>query len=1176
MSTGEEMEANCLDERVRSGPPERAGERVWTIRTGLGKRFLHVPPSMNVGREVLPLSDGPDSAYGLTPVRVRWGHAGGAGIDVTTTENVAILFTDIVGSTELSQRLSSEEADELRRRHFSILRQAIAEARGTEVKHLGDGLMVVFNSASTALGCAVSMQQGVEQNNRVTAEAVGLRVGLSVGEAAKEDGDFFGDPVVEAARLCARCSGGQILATDFVRAMAGRRNRHECRSLGGLALKGLSDPVETVEVLWEPVRSSTSSGAIPLPSRLSVRPDVGVLGRVSEMESIARAFMRVERTGRHKVVLVSGEPGLGKTTLVAESSRVAYDAGAIVLFGHSEENLAAPYQSFAEALGRYITHAPDEVLVAHVATHGSELARLVPALGDRIPDLPISKSTDADTDRFLLFAAIVGVLAIASEHQPIVLVLDDLQWCDNDSLLLLRHLAGTDVPMRLLILGTYRDSEPSTHALADALADMHRSGGVTRIELMGLDDADVMELMKATAGHDLDEDAVGLAHAISRETDGNPFFVSEVLRNLVESGAIARTAEGRWKAQTNFDPSALPESVREVIGARLLRLGKEAGRILSVAAVIGRDFDLELLSAAANSSEDDVLDVLDAASAVSLVREVADAPGRFSFSHALIQHTIYEALGPTRRARTHRTVAKALDSFGRGNFGSRVFEIAHHWQMGGRESDATQVIDACRRVAERAVELTAFDEAVQWYSEAVDRTDTFGSEDRTDLLLALGMTQIQANMLETGRATLRKAAELVHDPVQSAELALAYHGPSRVAHRDPVERSLLQNALAAINANQDVVLRARLLSHLSAFCYDDTDPNKLEIAEEAVALALTTNDPEAIFAAYRSLFWPQLGIPQHARGLLTVTDSTVAAADQMGDLQAMVEAHSMRFLARCQVGDRNGADQDRVAHLELSERSGLRAEKALALCMQARFQINSADFDAAGISSASALELAGNDESILMAYGAQQIETFRWRGELNSALEILDLAGADPAPEIENYLRVMRAVLLSETDDVESAKIDALAIEGLHNLTGIGSWTRPLELAALADVACAQKNRGLGALVLGLLSDWSGLLLQVTLVADWGPCDLYIGKLTRLLGDDESAVNQLEEALRECQGAELAIWTALTSVQLSLALAEHKSEDEKARSRLLARQGLTRAREMGLHRVQLEWKRGGG
>ena len=159
-----------------------------------------------------------------------------------TTENVAILFTDIVGSTELSQQLSAEVADEVRRGHFSVLRQAITESGGTEVKNLGDGLMVVFSSASAALGCAVGMQQGVEQDNRRGTEAVSLRVGLSVGETSREDGDYFGDPVVEAARLCAHCDTGQILATDLVRAMAGRRTRHECRSIGAADPEGPARP----------------------------------------------------------------------------------------------------------------------------------------------------------------------------------------------------------------------------------------------------------------------------------------------------------------------------------------------------------------------------------------------------------------------------------------------------------------------------------------------------------------------------------------------------------------------------------------------------------------------------------------------------------------------------------------------------------------------------------------------------------------------------------------------------------------------------------------------------------------------------------------------------------------------------------------------------------------------
>ena len=378
-----------------------------------------------------------------------------------TTQNVAILFTDVVSSTELSQKVSPEEADELRRAHFSILRQALAEAGGTEVKSTGDGLMVVFDSASAALACGVAMQQGVELDNRERALAIGLRVGLSQGEVTWDGGDYFGDPVVEAARLCASCEGGQVLAAHVVRLMAGRRNRHQCRALGELHLKGLSEPVETVEVLWEPVGVADSKVSVPLPGRLAVRPTVGVVGREVETQAIADATKRIAGDQVREVLLISGEAGVGKTALVAEAARAALAGGACVLFGHCEEDLATPYQLFAEALNHYVTHTTEDHLLAYVEENGRNLDPLVPALSRRLPELPHSKATDADTERFLLFAAVVGLLARASEDQPVVLVFEDLQWADKGSLLLLQHLIAADHAMRVLIIATYRDSELS-------------------------------------------------------------------------------------------------------------------------------------------------------------------------------------------------------------------------------------------------------------------------------------------------------------------------------------------------------------------------------------------------------------------------------------------------------------------------------------------------------------------------------------------------------------------------------------------------------------------------------------------------------------------------------------------------------------------------------------------
>ena len=360
--------------------------------------------------------------------------------------------------------------------------------------------------------------------------------------------------------------------------------------------------------------------------------------------------------------------------------------------------------------------------------------------------MPPSKATDSDTERFLLFAAVVGLLATVSEHQPVVLVLDDLQWADKGSLLLLRHLASADPTMRVMIVGTYRDSELSNaDSLVDALAALRRLEGISRIDLVGLDDTGVVALMEAGAGHPLDDAAVGLAHAIHRETDGNPFFVSEVLRNLVETGAIGQDAEGHWVAEDSLDTATLPDSVREVIGARVLRLGKDAGRLLSVASVIGRDFDLDLLARATKTDEDDLLDILDAAAAVALVREVADS-GRYTFAHALVQHTLYEDLGRNRRARAHRQVAEALEDLCGDRPGPRVGELARHWIAATQPIDLAKAVSYSRQAGDAALAALAPADALRYYAQALDLYAQVTDSDPVvgiDLSIGLGTAQRQ-------------------------------------------------------------------------------------------------------------------------------------------------------------------------------------------------------------------------------------------------------------------------------------------------------------------------------------------------------------------------------------------------------------------------------------------------
>ena len=289
------------------------------------------------------------------------------------------------------------------------------------------------------------------------------------------------------------------------------------------------------------------------------------------------------------VVLVSGDAGVGKTTLVAEAARRAAKEGACVLLGRCQEDVSASYSPFAEALQHYVAHAPEHVLRTHVEAHGGDITSMVPTLGQRLGTVPPPTRTDPDTERYLLYGAVAGLLTAAATLQPTVLVLDDLQWSDSQSLRLLRHVVANVDSARLLVLGTFRDSElPHSSPLRDLLGALQRKPTIGRIQLKGFDDTGVLAFMEAAAGQRLEEAATDLAHALYIETEGNPFFVGEVLRSLMETGAIYQDDRGRWTSAGEMSEMVLPNSVREVISAHVRRLGTHAGPILSMAAVIGR------------------------------------------------------------------------------------------------------------------------------------------------------------------------------------------------------------------------------------------------------------------------------------------------------------------------------------------------------------------------------------------------------------------------------------------------------------------------------------------------------------------------------------------------------------------------------------------------------------
>jgi class 3 adenylate cyclase/tetratricopeptide (TPR) repeat protein len=1036
---------------------------------------------------------------------------------LAVTETITVLFTDLVGSTEISYAISPEASDQLLQAHFSLLRRAIAGSGGAEVKGLGDGVMAVFRSTSAALSCAVAMQQAVHRDNVGASHQLGLRIGLSGGEATFESNDYYGDPVIEAARLCAHADAGQILATEAVRVMGGRRNPFLFERVGALELKGLPEPVEVLDVRWEPLDETAAEGGVPLPARLRHVPLTGVVARETEAALLTDAYKRAAAGEGRAVVLVSGDAGVGKTTLVAEAARRAAKEGACVLLGRCHEDVSASYSPFAEALNHYVAHAPEHVLRAHVDVHGGDITSMVPALGRRLGAVPAPTRTDPDTERYLLYGAVAGLLTAASVLQPTILVLDDMQWSDSQSLRLLHHVVTTVESERLFVLGTFRDTELSpSNPLLDFLGALQREPGVSRIELKGFDDTGVLAFMEAAAGQPLEEAATDLAHALCLETEGNPFFLGEVLRSLMESGAIYQDDRGRWTAAGEMSEMTLPNSVREVITARVGRLGAHAGRVLSMASVIGRDFEFDLLDTVTDLSQEELLDILDAASGAALVREVPEVPGRYSFSHALTQHTLYQGLPRVRRTRAHQQVAEAIESAVGHTPGARVGELAHHWLSASQPANATKAIGYARQAGEAALAALAPDDAVRYFSQALHLAATVPEDDPLvgcDVRLALGEAQRQAG-LPGFRETFLDAAHRAQELGATDRLVAAALGNSRgffssIGVIDADKVAVLESALHALG-NDDTRERALLLATLcSELALGTTLERRQELADAARAMARRLGDPDTIIRTVNLVCDP-LQVPSTLNERMVDAREALELSELLGDPDLLFWTGAYSRLAAVQAGDfemaRRCLDTMRAVIRGLPQPT----MRWVTLFNDAADALLSGDPDRAEQLATAALEIGteSGQPDAFGFYGAELIGVRRQQGRYGELVPLIEqIAAENPA------LPVFRATLAEghmEAGNFDTARqmLDAAAAD-LTSLPYDVLWI--FAVASYADVATELRAEAPARLLLDLLAPFDEQVLFIGATAGTSVA-YYCGGLESVLGLYDQAETHFAKA----------------------------------------------------------------
>ena len=665
-----------------------------------------------------------------------------------STALATILFTDLVSSTELLQRAGDEDAQRMFKAHHKLLRDAVAAAGGQEVKWLGDGLMVAFPSAADGVRCAVAMQRA---SRRAVSggERLAIRVGLHAGEALIDEADYFGTTVVIARRLCDSALAGQILCSALVSGLLTGRHAFAFRDAGPLALKGIAAPVHAAEVLYERDDPAAFLAQTPF------------VGRAAEVAQLTQKLREAD-TGRGGMVMLVGEPGIGKTRTCDEFAELARASGARVLRGRCfEGEWSPPYAPFAEAIEAYARDADADELRADLGYGAPPIARMAPSLRERLRDIEEPAALQPDEERFRLLDAVSQFLIAVSRRAPVVLVLDYLHWADRGTIGMMRHVARFAPQQRILVLGAYRDVElDRQHPLADALAALRREVEYERIVLKGLVQEEVGTLLATIAEQEVN---AALVAAISDETDGNPFFIREVLIHLVQEGKLYRE-EGQWrsKAQSIAD-LGIPEGVRQVITRRLSRLSGEANRLMTAASAFNGGFRFQTIAGVADLDESATLDAIDEALDAQLLRPEGRAD-HYDFTHALIRHTLYGEMNPSRQVRLHRKIADLMSqrvaTYTPERQASHAAELAYQFHRSAAIAGAERGVRYALEAADYAEASGAWDESVTFLRMALDLMPE-GDARRPRVMGRLGTALTWALQFDDALTISLKAAELI-------------------------------------------------------------------------------------------------------------------------------------------------------------------------------------------------------------------------------------------------------------------------------------------------------------------------------------------------------------------------------------------------------------------------------
>jgi ATP/maltotriose-dependent transcriptional regulator MalT len=888
------------------------------------------------------------------------------------------------------------------------------------------------------------------------------------------------------------------------------------------------------------------------------------VGRERELGALHEAFgQAVEAQG--SIVMLAGEPGIGKTRTAQELARHAETQGAAVLWGRCPEEAGAPpYWPWVQIIRGALRFSDAQALLGDIGVGASDIADIVPEIRDIVPHLePSVRLGDAAQARFRMFESIRQLLTSLSRRQPTLLVLDDLHWADAPSLRLLEFLAPEIGDCRLIVLGTYRPTELSRqHPLSDALGAMARAPNLLRVGLGGLSAEEVHDFVAATAL----QAPAWLTGSLYTQTEGNPLFLREIVRFLEQQGVLRPGGSVPLMA---LPPAIrIPEGVKEVIGRRLNLLSAACNETLALAAVIGRDFAHDVLLRAGGGQQ--VIDALDEALAAHIIEETGDA--QYQFSHNLIRATLYDELRPAWRRQLHRSVGNALEAGSRrAELDAALPELARHFLAGG---DIDKALDYATRAGQRADALLAFEDAVQHFQTALDAVEHQADPDETkrcQLLLDLGEAERKANAYEHALATLHRAFELARrqgKPGLCARAALAYERAEwrNGVHADPPARRLLELALRQL-PTADAALRAQLVSALArTLVHQGAAEEAHRQGELAIEMARRLGDPRVL--ATCMYFLGDIFSGQASDESLQFTDDAIAAAEQAGSLEMVYHAHGWRFVCcmqRAEIG---------LAQVEVETLAGLQARirqvtYAVGVLLH-RFMLALMRGELTEAESLIVQLLALLRSGTIPAHEDQvSVLIFSLRREQGRLAELRSLISA--------FLRGRSAasiwlpglaVLYIEVGQPEAARavFEQAAASGFATLPRDGRWL--LCMVYLSE-ACAALGAAVRAAELyELLLPHAGGVAVCGLLVCAGSADRYLGLLCTSMQRWAEAERHFEAALtmNRRMGAHLPL--AHTRYDYAAMLLARDERGNRQRAAGLLRDSLSAARRLGMRALE--------